>query len=423
MNPTPVESIKSNFDFSSFTDKELQEKIDDLSPNIPSSLDNTLTKLDGFLTIYKAIDKDMDAQQIQFSNILELLDEINNSETLKLFNYLFGYYENKIFLPNATISLNNLINVLNVIDKFEPFPRLPWPKVNGFLLFNEETEKRILKPGNHSFAEDEFYCRVKVFNSEEDIIIGNLQMPNYNNRKNDIFKLFVNFKIAKCIGKTPEIEYLNLKTQEILGKDKNWKIQDKNKNLEIELDEYVSKLFKKVYLDTEEDIKNQRLVPKNIDIESNKWDELLENANLVKDHLLVLQKRHKYILDHFESKDGVAKNLLKRNKLLIEVREFLNKNKTKKGLGSVSIDERFLPDRNTIEAIPGGKGLMKRISLLDGGVISFKRIYPIWIAQKLYKENTNIEVDKEFRKYDNRYDVTQLDPDNMTIKNNHTQGI
>jgi len=79
MNPTPVESIKSNFDFSSFTDKELQEKIDDLSPNIPSSLDNTLTKLDGFLTIYKAIDKDMDAQQIQFSNIIELLDEINNS--------------------------------------------------------------------------------------------------------------------------------------------------------------------------------------------------------------------------------------------------------------------------------------------------------------------------------------------------------
>ena len=134
MNPTPVESIKSNFDFSSFTDKELQEKIDDLSPNIPSSLDNTLTKLDGFLTIYKAIDKDMDAQQIQFSNIIELLDEINNSETLKLFNYLFGYYENKILLINSTISLNNLINVLNVIDKFEPFPRLPWPKVNGFLL-------------------------------------------------------------------------------------------------------------------------------------------------------------------------------------------------------------------------------------------------------------------------------------------------
>ena len=109
--------------------------------------------------------------------------------------------------------------------------------------------------------------------------------------------------------------------------------------------------------------------------------------------------------------------------MLIEVREFLNKNKTKKGLKSANIDERFLPDRNTIEAIPGGKGLMKRISLLDGGVISFKRIYPMWIAQKLYKENTNIEVDKEFRKYDNRYDVTQLDLDNMTIKNNQTQDI
>ena len=89
-------------------------------------------------------------------------------------------------------------------------------------------------------------------------------------------------------------------------------------------------------------------------------------------------------MDHFES-DGQQKELLDRNKLLIEVREFLNVNKTKKEYLPLKIEERFLPERNVIESITGGKGLMKRISLLEGGVIKFKRIYPQWIAQKIDK--------------------------------------
>ena len=202
MNTASVESIKSNFDLANFTENELQEKIDSLSPDVENSLINLLTKLDGGLTIYKAIGKDIEAQQIQFSNIIDLLEKLNSAPSLKLFNYLFGYYENKIFLPTGAIDLNNLINILNVIDKFQEFPRLPWPKVNGFLLFDKETEKKLLAPGTHNINQKDFYGRVNVFDSEEDIIIGNLQMPGYNNRKNDIFKLFVNFKIAKCIGKT-----------------------------------------------------------------------------------------------------------------------------------------------------------------------------------------------------------------------------
>ena len=70
-----------------------------------------------------------------------------------------------------------------------------------------------------------------------------------------------------------------------------------------------------------------------------------------------------------------------------------------------------------IEAIPGGKGLMKRISLLEGGVISFKRIYPVWIAMKIQKENASAEVDKRFTRYEFRYDTTELNSDKMTIKN------
>ena len=74
MNPASVESIKLNFDLANFTENELQEKIDSLNPDIDNSFINLLTKLDGFLTIYKAIGKDIEAQQLQFSNIIELID-------------------------------------------------------------------------------------------------------------------------------------------------------------------------------------------------------------------------------------------------------------------------------------------------------------------------------------------------------------
>ena len=420
MNAPTVQSVKSNFDLTNLTEPQLQEKIDKLSRN-EDSLFNKLQSLDKRLTVFNSINKeDTDAQQIQFSEITELLEEVNTLESLQLLNYLFGYYENKIALPNAVISLKNLINVLSVIDKFPPNPRLPWPKVNGFLLFNEKTENDLLTPGTHQIEQDDFYGRVNVFNSEEDIVIGNLQTPSYNSRKNEIYKLFINFKIAKCIGKTPIIENLNLQSQEISEEYKSWEI--KNKNQKIDLDEYVSKLFETVYRSTEKEIKEQVLVPKKIDINSTQWDDLLLQAMSVKNQLLAMQTKYKHILDLFDSEDE-PNELLKRNKLLIEVREFLNINKTKKEWLSLKIDERFLPDRNTIEAITGGKGLMKRISALEGGVISFKRIYPIWIAQKLDKENSKLEVDKEFKRYERRYGMTKLNAEKMTIENEPVEEI
>lgn len=422
MTQTPIESLKSNFDLANFTETELQEKIDQLTSlrKEDTSLIKYLIELQNLLTVYRAvIDIDEDAQQLQFSKIIDLLEEINISDSLKLFNFLFGYYENKIFLPGP-IPLNNFINVLTVIDKFPPYPRLPWPKVNGFLLFNEKKEEELINPGTHNIQPEEFYGRVNVFNSEEDIIISNLQTPAYNSRKNDIYKLFVNLKIAKCINKTPIIDYLNLETQQILESDENWKI--KNKNSEIDLEEYVTELFYKVYMDTKNEIQKQILVPKKIDIDSIKWDMLLKQAATIKEQVVKIRNMYKNILDHFES-GGQQKELLEINKLLIEVRQFLNINKTKKEYISLKIDERFLPDRNTIESITGGKGLMKRISLLDGGVIKFKRIYPQWIAQKLDKESAEALVNENFKKYDRRYSNAKYDEENMTLENKPVKEI
>ena len=87
------------------------------------------------------------------------------------------------------------------------------------------------------------------------------------------------------------------------------------------------------------------------------------------------------------------------------------------------VDERFLPDRNAIESITGGKGLMKRISLLEGGVIKFKRIYPQWIAQKLDKESAKALVNEDFKKYERRYSNAKYDEENMTLENKPVKEI
>ena len=427
MSSTPVSSIKSNFDFTSFTENDLQDKINDLTSldrdREKDSLLKLLIKLDDKLAVYKALsDKNADAQQIQFSEIIDLLQEINidDNKSLMLFNYLFGYYENNIYLPEA-IALDNLINVLTVIDKFFANPRLPWPKVNGFLLFNEQAEEELIKPGTHDINKDHFYGRVNIFNSEEDIIISNLQTPAYNSRKNDIYKLFVNLKIAQCINKTPNIEYLNLENFEIRKKIESWELKDKNSKL-IDLDKYVTELFKKVYQHTEREIKEQILVPKNVDIDHILWESLLTQANIIRKQLLKMQSKYKNILDHFEAGGG-RKELLERNKLLIELRNFLNTNKTKKEYLSLKINERFMPDRNAIEAITGGKGLMKRISVLEGGVVKFKRIYPQWIAKKLDKESAKALVNKKLKKYERRYTSANYNKENMTLENKPVEEI
>ena len=99
MNAPTIQSIKSNFDLTNLTEPQLQEKINELSRN-EDSLFNKLQSLDKRLTVFNSINKeDTDAQQIQFSDITELLEEVNTLESLQLLNYLFGYYENKIALP------------------------------------------------------------------------------------------------------------------------------------------------------------------------------------------------------------------------------------------------------------------------------------------------------------------------------------
>ena len=182
--------------------------------------------------------------------------------------------------------------------------------------------------------------------------------------------MFINLKIASCIDKLPSVEYIDLKENKIISKAENVKTIE-HQNKKINLENYVSELFREVFIDTQKEIKEKKVTPQFVDIESELWKQLLNQANIIKQQLLQMKTEYINILDHFDSE---------RNELLFEIRNFLIKN---------DLDERFLPDRNTIESIKGGKGLMKRISASYGGIAEIKKDYPKWIIDKITMEENS----------------------------------
>ena len=66
---------------------------------------------------------------------------------------------------------------------------------------------------------------------------------------------------------------------------------------------------------------------------------------------------------------------------------------------------------------------MKRISVLEGGVVKFKRIYPQWIAKKLDKESAKALVNKKLKKYERRYTSANYNKENMTLENKPVEEI
>ena len=289
---SPVESIKLYFDLANDSEKELDKKT--------SLLNDLLTKtinLKNSLKMYKNL-LNTDARDIGFDNVLDQLKEIDNTQELKLFIYLYGFYENKFFIaPDTGISLSNTINVLTYVDKFAQVPYLPWPRIDGFLLFNEETESRLQQQGTHTVSQGELFGRIKVLNAEQDIVLGNLYNPNFHSRKNDILKLFINLKIAECIGITPKIEDFNLQDQKVTKILKNG-TTIKHRGENINLNKYISKLFKKTFDETLKTIKAQNIVPTKIETDDPLWEELLNEAKSVKTQLLEIKTMYKEILLH-----------------------------------------------------------------------------------------------------------------------------
>ena len=92
--------------------------------------------------------------------------------------------------------------------------------------------------------------------------------------------MFINLKIASCIDKLPSVEYIDLKENKIISKAENVKTIE-HQNKKINLENYVSELFREVFIDTQKEIKEKKLSPKMLILKVN-----FGNSSLIKQILL-----------------------------------------------------------------------------------------------------------------------------------------
>ncbi len=297
--------------------------------------------------------------------ITTTLKMIEEDEGFNFFLQLYGLV--KYPLDEQLSEKKKLVDIFPKIDKLE-MPKLPWAIESGFWLFDKETELRLCNPGTHQVQQNDFLGNIKLLDQMDEVIIQNLLNPQYNERKNHIFKLFLNHMIAQQIDVKPIVESIDLKTKKIIGYENSSKLQTKKG--EVDLNNYIVDLFRTIYFQTKQEIQNQRVMPEQDIIKNPAWDLLLDRANSLRRSLQEIKHEFPDIINKLQVEQ--------KHYLFQEIRNFLTLNK---------LNETVIPARADIEKFSGGKGLIKRISETMG-MPQAKVDYTPWVVKVL-------EIEKE----------------------------
>ena len=296
------------------------------------------------------------------------LRTIEENEGYNFFLQLYGLV--KYPLTDKIEDNKKLVDIFPNIHQLG-MPVLPWLSSSGFWLFDKETEIRLCKPGTHQVNQDDFLGNVKLMSQIDNVVIQNLLNPNYNERKNHIFKLFLNQMIAEHLDaggvrSYPVIESIDLKTKKVIGYEDSSKLQSKNGA--IELKKHIIDLFKTIYCETKNEIIAQKIMPDEDIIELPVWNVLLDKANSLRRSLQEIKNEFPDIISKLKVEQ--------KHYLFQEIRNFLNLNK---------LNETVIPSRSDIELFSGGKGLIKRISQTMG-MPQAKVDYTPWVIKVLEDE-------------------------------------
>ena len=174
--------------------------------------------------------------------------------------------------------------------------------------------------------------------------------------------------IAQHIEVKPKVESIDLITKKIIGYEDGSKLQTKKG--EVDLNNYIVDLFRTVYFQTKQEIRDQRIMPEQDIIENPVWDLLLDRANSLRRSLQKIKHEFPDIINKLQVEQ--------KHYLFQEIRNFLTLNK---------LNETVIPARADIEKFSGGKGLIKRISETMG-MPQAKVDYTPWVVKVL-------EIEKE----------------------------
>ena len=311
-----------------------------------------------------------DMQNDAFENITEVFEKVDNTLGFKIYKRLFNLSQ-----LNDGKGITGIDEAFKFVDQF-PNASVQWPMIFGFYLFDYEIEKQIIHPGQYTIPQEKFFGNLKFYSTVDDITITNLMNPEFNVRRNDHWKLFLNLMVAECLDLEPIYEYYNFQDpSKKINKQKGFIIEQNGKKIDIRLE--IRKLFKMVFNTTKEEILSQNKINKDfpygensLDSSNPVWIKLGEAANKLTSSIKSLKNEFPIIIANIKEDQN--------NYIYPEIRDFLK---------SVSeFDEKVFPARAKIEGEPGGQGLVKRISKA-GGMEKVKENYPKWIFNQLKAED------------------------------------
>ena len=297
------------------------------------------------------------------------LDDIQNEIAYRAFSDFYGVtYETETETEENISHIDtkkNLAPVLVVIENIpqDLEPSLPWYQSNvNRYLYVEDTENKFLELTPEvcnqkvDLNNKEFFKKIRLDEIHE-AVLAKLQDRNFSVRATEIFSLYASILIAEDLD-------IEIKESDMGAAYKSDYLYNRK--------EHIKGLFDRYYNKIKLDIKNQNIIPTNLDPQDELWAKLLVEVKNMGDRMKEIRKNYGTKLIKLKSLNII-------DGLCHDIKEFLNTHF--EGISDI-------PTMRELEKKTLGGKLVKRIQAGDG--FEVKGIDPIKKAYKLFLEKEEI---------------------------------
>ena len=271
------------------------EKIKDVIDNLKSCQEIVKENLVNDIEIYQELKSLKNKKQFAVNNLISTLDRINKSIGWKTFIQLFGITKE----DKEPITFTDVLPILNGAHA----ANLPWGVPPISWLFDMNTEELMLdKIPPFNIKNESIIGQISPLNPFDTEIAKRLQLGTQ--RDKHIMDLYLNLCIAECFGNP-----VNAKEGPPTANKKNT-----TQNLTINgksLKDYVKEILKKHYDHKAAILSKQKVFPEKIDINSALWNNLLIEANNLRDKIIEIKNNYLEIISgyKFEEKYSVFNDI------------------------------------------------------------------------------------------------------------------
>ena len=283
--------MKSPVDLIEYTTETITDVINDLKSCQEIVKENLVNDIE----IYQELKNLKNKKQFAVNNLISTLDRINNSTGWKTFIKLFGIIKE----DKEPITFTDVLPILNGAHS----ANLPWGVPPICWLFDMNTEKLMLdKIPPFNIENESIIGQIIPLNAFDSEVAKRLQLGTQ--RDKHIMDLYLNLCIAECF----ESEVIAVKGHPTSDNKKT------TTNLVIDgksLKEYVKEILKKHYDHKASILSKQKIFPEKIDINHALWNNLLLEANNLRNEIIEIKNHYLEIISgyKFEEKFSVFNDI------------------------------------------------------------------------------------------------------------------